>query len=179
MIYIFLANGFEEIEGVAPFDILKRAKIDVKTVGVGSDLTTAASGLTVKTDMTDKEITFEGLKGIVLPGGMPGTTNLENNENVIKCIDFCIENHLMIGAICAAPSILGKKGLLSGKEACCYPGFEKYLEGAKISSEAVTVCDNIITANGPGSAMKFGFALVEYLRSKKSVEVLKNGMMYK
>ncbi len=179
MVYIFFADGFEEIEGVASFDILKRGGIDVKTVGIGSNLITSASGLTVKTDITDKEMTFEGLKGIVLPGGMPGTTNLENNENVIKCIDFCKENHLMIGAICAAPSILGKNGLLSGKEACCYPGFERYLKGAKISSGAVTVCDNIITSNGPGSAMKFGFALVEYFRSKKSVEILKNGMMYK
>ncbi len=179
MVYIFFADGFEEIEGIASFDILKRGGIDVKTVGIGSNLITGASGLTIKTDIIDKDIILENLDGIVLPGGMPGTTNLENNENVIRCIDFCKDNHLMIGAICAAPSILGKKGLLSGKEACCYPGFEKYLKGAKILSESVMVCDNIITANGPGSAMKFGFALVEYLRSKKSVEILKNGMMYK
>lgn len=178
MIYLFLANGFEETEGVAPFDILKRGGIDVQTVGVGSDLITASNGLKIKTDITNRDISFENLKGIVLPGGMPGTTNLENNEDVIKCIDFCAKNKLMIAAICAAPSILGKKGLLAGKEACCYPGFEKYLEGAKISNEPVTVCDNIITANGPGSAMKFGFELVGYLRSQNAVKVLKKGMMY-
>lgn len=178
MIYIFFANGFEEIEGIASFDVLKRGGIDVKTVGIGSDTITGSSGLVIKTDITDSEISFEGLKGIVLPGGMPGATNLEKNQNVIKCIEFCAENHLMIGAICAAPSILGKKGLLDGKEACCYPGFEKYLKGAKISNESVTVCDNIITANGPGSAMKFGFELVGYLRSQKAVKKLKEGMMY-
>ncbi len=178
MIYLFLADGFEETEGVVPFDILKRAGVDVKTVGVGSNLITGDNGLKINTDLTDAQISFENLKGIVLPGGMPGTTNLENNENVKKCIDFCAEKHLMIGAICAAPSILGKKGLLSGKESCCYPGFEKYLTGAKISNESVTVCDNIITANGPGSAMKFGFKLVEYLRSQNAVKILKKGMMY-
>lgn len=178
VVYLFLANGFEETEGIAPFSILKRARIEIKTVGVGSDIIKGSNGLTIKTDITDENISFENLKGIVLPGGMPGTTNLENSQNVIKCIDYCAENKLMIGAICAAPSILGKKGLLSGKEACCYPGFERYLEGAKILDKSVTICDNIITANGPGSAMKFAFELVGYLRSQNAVKVLKYSMKY-
>lgn len=175
---MFFANGFEEIEAVASFDILKRGQIDVKSVGVGDVLITGANGLTVKTDVKDDGLDFSGLEGIVLPGGILGTNNLANSQNVTKCIDFCCENNLMIGAICAAPSILGEKGLLNGKNACCYPGFERHLKGAKILNDSVVVCGNIITANGPGSAMEFGFTMIDYLKNLDLAEDIKSDMMY-
>ena len=179
MVYVFFADGFEELEAVAAFDILKHGKVDVQSVGVGSEFITGANGLKIKADTTDDKASFENLEGIVLPGGVFGTRNLGNSGNVWNFIDFCVKNYLMIGAICAAPSILGKMGLLEGKDACCYPGIEKYLKGANVLEESVVTCDNIITANGPGSAIKFGFALVSYLKGAGSVEDMKADIMYK
>ncbi len=178
MVYVFFADGFEELEAITSFDILKHGKIDVKSVGVGSEFVRSTHGLTIKADLKDDEMDFNGLEGIVLPGGIPGTNNLKNSKNVADCINFCIERNLMVAAICAAPSILGEMELLAGKNACCYPGFEKHLKGAKILNESVVVCDNIITANGPGSAVKFGFALVSYLKNEDLVKEIKTDIMY-
>ena len=174
MIYCFLAEGFEELEAIAPVDLIKRAGVDVKTVGVGSDTITGSHGITFKTDLTDCDILLsEDLSGIILPGGMPGTINLENNENVQKAIDFCAEKGKLICAICAAPSILGHKNLLSGKEAISYPGFEKDLYGAEISENAVAVSGNIITAKGAGVAVDFGLEIVAYLKSREASDKIR------
>lgn len=178
MIYIFLASGFEELEAVAPIDILKRARFEVKTVGVGGSIITSALGLAVKTDIQIENVSTENLEAIILPGGMPGVTNLDNNLKVHKIINYCTENNILIGAICAAPTILGKMGLLKNKKACCFPGLESDLKDATISQNPVCVDGNIITSRGPGTAMKFGFALLEYLKSKRVVEVVKNSMQY-
>ena len=171
MIYVYLANGFEETEAVTPIDMLRRAEKKVVTVGVGDNIIVSSHGIPVVTDtiVQEAQLTDE-LEMIVLPGGMPGTLNLEKSEYVQQAIDFCMEKNLPIGAICAAPSILGHKGLLKGKKAVCYQGFEAQLEGAEIGTGAVAVDGNIITARGAGVAMQFALALVEKAVSKAESE---------
>ena len=178
MVCIFLADGFEEMEAIIPRDILKRGRVDVFTVGVTGETVTSAYGLKIKTDMTIDDVSVSKLEGIILPGGMPGTTNLEQSEKLKNIITHCNDDKIMIGAICAAPSILGKMGILDGKLACCYPGFEKYLKGAKISEDKVAKADNIITSKGPGTAIEFGFALLDYIKGDHFSDTVKNGMIY-
>lgn len=165
MVYVFLANGFEETEAIAPIDMMRRAKLDnVFTVGVGSDVITSSHGITVKCDKIDKNITFDkSLKLIVLPGGVAGTQNLEASETVSKAINYCVENNIPIGAICAAPSILGKRGFLDGKEAACFPTFQKFLSNSKISSKKVVTDGIFTTAAGAGVSVEFGLELVRVL----------------
>ncbi|MBQ6143419.1 MAG: DJ-1/PfpI family protein [Clostridia bacterium] len=180
MIYIFLADGFEEVEATTPRDILKRAGISIQTVGLNqSDTVSSASGLKIIPDVQIEHINFNDIEGIILPGGMPGTKNLEQNKKVLEIIKYCIENKLLIGAICAAPSILGKMGVLKNKAACCYPGFEKYLIGAKISENSVSTDKNIITSKGPGTAFEFGFAVLKYLKGRENAESIKSSMIYR
>ena len=163
MIYVFLAEGFEEIEALATVDILRRSELDVATVGVGSKVVTGSHGIPVVCDVIDCEILpDQTASAVILPGGMPGTLNLEKYEKVQMFIDYAAKNNILIAAICAAPSILGHKGLLNKIEATCYTGFEEQLSGAKISKKNVCVCGNIITANGAGSAFDFSFAIADY-----------------
>lgn len=179
MIYVFLADGFEETEAIAPIDLLRRAKKNVVTVGVGKNIITGSHKITFMTDTTTDEINIDdSLKMIVLPGGMPGTLNLENNKIVQKAIDFCAENNKIIGAICAAPSILGHKGLLKGKKAVCYKGFEKELEGALVSENPVVADGNIVTSRGAGTAVNFGLKLIEVLDSKDLSEQIKSSILF-
>ena len=178
MIYVFLANGFEECEALAPIDILRRAGFDLKTVGVSGKTAIGSHNIPIICDIETDEITFENLDAVILPGGMPGTINLENDKTVQAAIDYANENGLLIGAICAAPSVLGHKGLLNGKNATCFPGFEKDLQGATVTSEAVVRDGNIITAKGAGVAFDFGFELLSYLKDKKTADDLKIQMMF-
>lgn len=167
MIYVYLAQGFEETEAVTPIDMLRRAEKKVITVGVGDNIIVSSHGIPVITDTIAQEAPLtDELEMIVLPGGMPGTLNLEKSEYVQAAIDFCMEKNITIGAICAAPSILGHKGLLKGRKAVCYSGFEAQLDGAEIGSESVVADGNIITSRGAGTAMKFALALVERAVSK-------------
>lgn len=162
MIYCFLANGFEEVEALSPVDMLIRAEKEVKLVGVGSQYITGSHNITVKADITDAEITLDGsLEAVILPGGMPGTLNLENNTNVQKAIDYCAENGIYLCAICAAPSILGHKELLLNRQAIAFPGFEKDLYGANISDKHVVTDGKFITAKGAGVAIEFGLEIVK------------------
>lgn len=163
MIYVFLAEGFEEIEALATVDILRRSELDVATVGVGNKVITGSHGIPVYCDVIDCEVLPDDtVQAVILPGGMPGTLNLEKSEKVQMFIDYAAEHNTLIAAICAAPSVLGHKGLLNGIEATCYTGFEEQLIGAKISKSPVCVSGNIITANGAGSALDFGFAIADY-----------------
>ena len=178
MIYVFLANGFEECEALAPIDILRRAGFDVKTVGINDKTIVGSHNISVICDITTDEVTFNDLEAVILPGGMPGTINLENDKIVQSAIDYANKNNLLIGAICAAPSILGHKGLLNGKKATCFPGFEKDLLGAIVTNTSV-VCDgHIITAKGAGVAFEFGFELLSYLKDEKTANDLKIQMMF-
>lgn len=179
MIYVFLADGFEETEAITPVDLLRRAKKDVVTVGVGKNTVTGSHKVTVLTDTTTDKITLDdSLEMIVLPGGMPGTLNLEADETVQKAIDFCVRNNKFIGAICAAPSILGHKGLLKGKKAVCYTGFEKELTGAAIAESPAVADGNIITSKGAGTAVDFGLKLIEVLDSEALSNQIKSAILF-
>lgn len=179
MIYVFLANGFEELEAIAPVDILKRSRIPLKTVGVGGKVISGSLGIEITADITIEEVKKEDIEGIILPGGMPGTDNLYANEKIHDIVNYCAERNILIAAICAAPSILGKMGILENKFACCYPGFEESLKGAKISDSLVCSDKNIITAKGPGAATEFGFKILEYLKNDKAAEVVKKSMQFR
>lgn len=179
MIYVFLADGFEETEAITPVDLLRRARKDVVTVGVGKNTVTGSHKVTVLTDTTTDKITLDdSLEMIVLPGGMPGTLNLEADETVQKAIDFCVRNNKFIGAICAAPSILGHKGLLKGKKAVCYTGFEKELTGAVIAESPAVADGNIITSKGAGTAVDFGLKLIEVLDSEALSNQIKSAILF-
>lgn len=174
MIYVFLAPGFEEIEALAVVDVLRRAELDVLTVGVGEDFVIGSHQIPVACDISEKNLVLdEKVEAIVLPGGMPGTLNLEKSELVQKAIDWTIENDKLVCAICAAPSILGHKGLLDGKNATCFPGFEEELFGANISKDYVVKSGNIITARGMGSAIEFGLQIAEVLTNKENAQKIR------
>lgn len=177
MVYCFLANGFEETEAIAPIDILRRSEIKVVTVGIGEEVVVSSHGIAVIPDITEVDfVPTEELEMIILPGGMPGTLNLEKSRTVQDAIDYCVKNDKYIGAICAAPSILGKKGLLAGKKATCFPGFEKFLNGAELS-EALTARDGkIITAKGAGAAIEFGLTLSEVLAGEKTAAKIRESI---
>ena len=173
MVYLFLAPGFEEVEALCPLDLLRRARIEVKTVGVGGEAVTGAHGITVHADMTDSMYYDKAPEMVILPGGMPGTKNLDLSPVVDAALGAAISCGGFIAAICAAPSILGKRGLLKGRRATCYPGFEKYLDGATLSERRVVRDGNIITAASMGVALQFGFELIRALRGEKTVEDLR------
>ena len=180
MVYVFLANGFEEIEATAPIDVLRRAGAEVLTVGVGSDQITSAHNMKYTTDMTAEEIRLNGdLEMVVLPGGMPGTKNLENSPEVQAAIDFCAESDKWIGAICAAPSILGHKGLLAGRKCTCFPGFEKDLAGAVVTGGTVVTDGKFITARGAGVALRFALTLTEALFGKEKATTLAVSLQFR
>lgn len=173
MIYVFLADGFEETEAIAPIDMLRRAGVTVQTVGIGTDTPTGTHGITVRADLPETAVTTDGLEGVVLPGGLPGTTNLEASATVQRLLDYCAENDLLIAAICAAPSVLGRKGLLDGRRYTCYPGFET----AAGATGEPAVCDGrIVTGKGAGAALAFGAALIEALCGKEKADAVCGGM---
>ena len=171
-IYVFLAEGFEEVEALTPVDVLRRAGLPVKTVSVTGVLTVnGAHGVPV---VAVKE---EDAEMIVLPGGLPGATNLDAHEGLGKLIMTFAEAGRPLSAICAAPLVYGKRGLLKGKKVTCYPGFEKYLEGAEYTAALVEKDGNFITGKGPGAAMAFSFAIAEKYVGAEKVTELKQGMM--
>ena len=179
MVYLFLADGFEECEALCPLDILRRGGIEVKTVGVGKEYITGTHGITVKADILESQIVLdENLEGVILPGGMPGTNNLEQSKTVKQAVTFANEKERLVCAICAAPKILGGMGLLMGKNAICFPGFEKDLSGAKLSNNFVVQDGNIITAKGAGVAFQFGFKILENLTDKNTVADLRKKMQF-
>ena len=174
MLYMFLAEGFEEVEALAPLDILRRTQLNVKTVGVGDNFITGTHGVTVVCDLSTTGLEIpEFFDGIILPGGMPGTENLEKNKTVQAYIDYCFKNDKYICAICAAPSILGHKGCLKGRQATCFPGYEKELEGAVVSDDSVVRDGKFITAKGMGVATQFGLEIVSAFLGNDEAQELK------
>ena len=178
MIYVLLADGFEEIEALAPVDLLRRAGLTVVTVSVGEDsVVNGAHGISVATDANISDIEgCEDAELLMLPGGMPGTTNLNASKDVHRLIDSAVKGGKRIAAICAAPMILGEKGLLEGKNATCYPGFEQHLLGAKEIGGRVVTDGLITTAKGAGVAVEFALELVSLLCGAESAEKIKNGI---
>lgn len=180
MIYVFLADGFEEIEALAPVDFLLRMGVEVKTVGVNGKFCRGAHGINVEADILPEDIeSGGGLEGIILPGGMPGAENLNNSADVQSAVDFCLENGRIIAAICAAPFILGRKGVLKGKNATCFPGFEEELEGANVLDVGVVTDGNIVTARGAGVAWEFGAAVGALLKGGEKAQAVLRGIQWK
>jgi 4-methyl-5(b-hydroxyethyl)-thiazole monophosphate biosynthesis len=179
LVYLHLAEGFEEIEALSVVNILRRAKIDIKTVSItGKKEVMGAHGITVLADILFEDAKYSKAQMIVLPGGMPGTNNLEEHKGLEDKIKEFYNSEKWLAAICAAPSILGKLNLLKDKEATCYPGFEKYLTDANCSKASVVVSDKIITSRGPGTAAYFAFKLVEIIKGNKLARKLKEVMIF-
>ncbi|MBO7310484.1 MAG: DJ-1/PfpI family protein [Clostridia bacterium] len=177
MIYMFLAEGFEEIEALCPLDLLRRVNLDITTVGVGNKFITGAHGITVKADIVDTELSYSSLDMIFLPGGMPGTLNLAASDTVINAIKDAYRADAYIAAICAAPSILGDMGLLKGKKAVCYPGFEERLIGAEIPEQNVVLDGKILTAKGMGVALEMGLEIVKIFCGEETAKKLSHAVI--
>ena len=172
-IAVHLANGFEEIEAIGIIDVLRRAQFKVTSVSVTDSLEVKGShGIVIKADKLFEDIDYKQVDVIVLPGGMPGSENLGKHVGLQKQILAFNEQGKPLGAICAAPMVLGKLGILAGKKATCYPGFEKYLEGALHSPSRTMQSDNIITGKGAGAAIEFALKIVEFLLDKKTADEL-------
>ena len=174
-----LAEGFEEVEALTVIDLLKRAGEDVIMVSLCEDLMVKGShSIEVKADKLFKEIEFDKVDMIFLPGGMPGTTNLMEHEALREeLIEFNRKNK-NIAAICAAPMVLGRLGLLQGKSATCYPGFEKYLIGASFGCETVVVDENIITSRGVGTAIALGLKIIQVFEGEERAEKIADEIIY-
>lgn len=178
MIYMFLADGFEEVEALCPLDILRRAGLEVTTVGIGGkDMIRGAHGIIVQADIPDVMYRDSVPDMIILPGGMPGATNLDESKTVDAALRAAAKKGAYLCAICAAPFVLGKRGYLEGKRAVCYPGFEEFLTDATVSDVETVVKDgNVITAKGMGAAFEFGLELVRALKDNETAEKIKNSV---
>lgn len=177
MVYVLMVDGFEDIEAIEPIDIMRRAGISVKTAGVSSNKVTSSHNITIETDILIDEVSLSDMEMLVLPGG-PGHTNLDESEKVHNLISYAMENNIFVGAICASPSILGKRGLLDDKNYTCFPGFEKFAAKGILSGEKSVLDGKILTARGAGAAAEFGFMMVELLKDKNTAEKLKKEMQY-
>mgnify|MGYP000077334622 FL=1 len=177
---IFMADGCEEIEGLTVVDIVRRAKMEIVMISItGKREVTSSHQVTFLTDALAAEVDYDTLDGIVLPGGMPGTLNLQADETVNKVIrQFAAEGKLVC-AICAAPSVLGAAGILEGKWATCHPGFEEKLTGAKVEEKEVVVDGNVITSRGMGTAIPFALEIVRYFADDETVEQVRKGLVYR
>ena len=178
-VYIMLANGFEEAEALVPADILRRAGVDVFLTAIDNNtLITGGHGIQTIADTTIDKIDFSSLEAVVLPGGSKGTENLYNSEEVKNLINRCAAEGKYIGAICAAPSILGRMGLLAGRRAVCYPSFEHYLEGSTVTNNLVEHDDIFITAKAAGASFEFGLQLVRAIVGNEVASRLAKEMYY-
>ncbi|MCL1903755.1 MAG: DJ-1/PfpI family protein [Oscillospiraceae bacterium] len=173
MVYILLANGFEDIEALYPTDVLRRCGVNVVTVGVGGEYITSSNKVIVKPDIGIDEVKLENhIDMLVLPGG-PGRGNLRDNDKSLELIKHCCGSDVPIAAICAAPEILGGIGFLKGKKATCFPGIEPKLNGAEYVDAPVVVDGKLITAKGAGCSEAFAFALAEFLCGKEKADEIK------
>lgn len=178
MVMLFLADGFEEIEALTPVDVLRRLNIEVKTCSISKKNVTGAHGIEVCADTSIDDEDLSGIDTFILPGGMPGTTNLAACKKLTDALLSANKQNKTICAICAAPSVLGKLKILEGKKATCFPGFEDRLIGATVTNERVQEDGNIITSRGAGSASDFAFAIAKRFKSLDEVESLKRSMQY-
>jgi 4-methyl-5(b-hydroxyethyl)-thiazole monophosphate biosynthesis len=179
-VYVFFADGFEEIEALTIVDVLRRAGINTEIVSVtDGEIVKGAHKVSIFCDRNFESCDFYDAEMLVLPGGMPGAETLSNDTRLAKLVKDFAAKGKKIAAICAAPMALGKFGVLNGYKATCYPGFQGYLTGAEYVDEAVVNDRNITTGRGPGAAMEFAFKLVETLAGADKVNELKDGMIVK
>lgn len=171
MNYIFLADGFETVEALAVVDMMFRAGIELTKVSMSDSVAvTTSHKVEIKADKIFDECDFSDADMLILPGGMPGTVNLENDDRLISLIKKHAAEGKKLSAICAAPRVLGRIGLLEGKKACCYPGNEELLKGAEVVYEPVACDGNFITSRGMGTVTQFGAAIIESLCGREKAE---------
>lgn len=179
MIAVLLADGFEEIEALTPVDMLRRAGLEVVTVGISSKVALGSHGIPVICDRLPSEVELDKISTVIFPGGMPGSLNLDASPFTDEIISSVTSRGGRVAAICAAPLVLGRRGLLKGKRATCYPGFENELLGATVTDELVVTDGNITTAKGMGAALEFAKELVTLLVGKEKAEELSSAIMEK
>ena len=172
MVYIFLADGFEEAEALVPADLLRRAGAEVKLVGVTGQAVSGAHGISVNSDISLDQVQEETMEMLVIPGGLPGVTNVAASAKAMELVRTAVERDCWLAAICAAPSIvLGPEGILNGHKATCYPGMEGGMEGAQPQcGQSVVVDGKFVTGEGPGAAFDFGLKLVEVLKGTEAMQ---------
>jgi protein deglycase len=176
---LFLAPGFEEIEAICTIDILRRAGLDAASVSITGDLrVTGAHGITVEADCLYPDVDFQNAAMLILPGGQPGTKNLNIHEGLKATLASFAQSEKALAAICAAPMIIGQLGLLQGKEATCYPGNEIYLKGAKLSKKKVVQDGSIITAAGPGVTTEFALQIVSFFLGKEKAQEVSKRLLF-
>ena len=177
---IFMANGCEEVEGLTVVDIVRRAGIEIDMISItGEKMITSSHNVSFCADVLKEDVNFDEYDGIVLPGGLPGTTNLGTDATVNEVIKKYAKEGKLVAAICAAPSVLGLAGLLEGKKATCYPSFEEKLLGAVWQEKPVVVDGNIITSRGLGTAIDFGLEIVKYLKGEETSNSISDKIIYK
>ena len=176
---VFFAPGYEEIEALTVVDLLRRARIETDMVSITKERqATGSHGVTVQMDKLFDEVDFGQVDMIVLPGGMPGTKNLEAFGPLMEKVDAFYGEKKLLGAICAAPSIFGHRGMLKGRKACCFPEFESHLEGAEVTKNPAEISDFIITGRGMGCAVDFGLAIVEKFQGEEAAAALADKVVY-
>ena len=178
-IAVFFAEGFEEIEALTVVDICRRAGISVEMVSVKEEKeVTGSHGICVNADKVFEEVEFESLEMLVLPGGMPGRLNLVKHQGLMARLDDFYAAGKYVAAICAAPTVMGHRGMLKGRKACCYPGMEEELAGAEVVFEPVAISDHVITSRGMGCAIPFGLAITSILCGEEKAQKLAKGIVY-
>lgn len=178
-VYVFLADGFEEIEGLTVVDLLRRAKVETEMVSIMETKQVKGShGIEVTADSLFADHDYADAALLVLPGGMPGTLNLGNHEGLCELLKKHYGEEKMVAAICAAPSVFGQLGFLEGRVATCYPGFESKLNGAIVCATKVAVDGNVVTAKGMGAAIDFSLKLIELLVNKETADEISTGIIY-
>ena len=177
---VFFAKGYEEIEALTVVDLTRRAGIETWMVSITEErAVTGSHGIEVTMDKILKEIDFNEVDMIVLPGGMPGTLNLEACEPLMEKVKEFDKAGRYISAICAAPTVFGHLGLLEGKKACCYPGMEDGLEKAEVTYESTAVAEHILTSRGMGTAIDFGLQIIARFQGKDAADEMAKKIVYK
>lgn len=181
-VFVFFGTGFEEVEALTVVDLLRRAGIDTKMISINENMeVTGSHNITVKMDMKFEDIEqfeIEKVDMLVLPGGLPGTTNLNKHKGLLELIEIFNNNNKYIGAICAAPTILGGLGLLKNKKATCYPSFQNDIEAMEYLNEQVVVSENIITSAGMGTSIPFGLKIIEILLDEGTASKMASTIVY-
>lgn len=179
-IAVFFGTGYEEIEALTVVDICRRCGVETDMVSITEQLqVTGAHDITVAMDKTFSQIDFAQYEMLVLPGGGPGTRNLEAHQGLMEQVDAFYQDGKYIAAICAAPSIFGHRGILKGRKACSYPGFESHLEGAEVTAGPVEVSEHVITSRGMGTSIDFALAIVTVLCGEEKAEEMAKAIVYK
>lgn len=172
MVYVLLGAGFEETEAIVPVDLMRRAGIQVHTVGIGGKTITGSHGIAVQADITLEEMDLTSLEMIVLPGGLGGVASISASAEALYAVRFAWENGKYVAAICAAPTILAKLGMTDGREVTCYPGCEKQMGNAQLTNLAAVQDGRLITGTSAGCALSFGLQLISALKGPDAANTI-------